>query len=93
MGLVVPLEDVLLGDESEDSNRLLQDNIYLLVSFLDPRYEPSRPRGDVGQLTPFKPFFRWSSMKSEMNSGALGFKFMNDSNACQQSISGAQREN
>lgn len=79
MSFIIALKDVLVGDISKNRYRLLENCLrFEIGSLLKVRVSST---SEIFRLTPLRLFRKLSSMKSEMYSGALGFRLMKDSKA------------
>lgn len=81
MNFVVAFECILLSDIPEDCDGLIECFVDFLVRFLQRVICIYRATRISAALTPLRPFFKFSSMNNEMNSGERVLRLMNDSNA------------
>lgn len=83
MTLIIALKDVLVCEIPEDGDSLVQNNIYLGIRFLYSVSSQACRTEYMILRTPLRPFFKFSSMKRDMNSGAFSWRLMNVSKAYQ----------
>jgi hypothetical protein len=80
VALVIPFEDIFLGDVSEDCNCFVQNTVDFGIRFLE-RYECIFSNVKTDRLTPFSPLLRLSSINNEINSDDFSFRLIKDSKA------------